>query len=126
MVVQEATARRQGVAAGGQPVGRDPAPAWRRRRVRATRPGARPRHAVARGGEPLAVVIDFAEQVVIVTGAGRGLGRLYALDLARRGARVVVNDLGGSMVGDGADGRVADDVVDEIRAGGGVAVASSD
>jgi len=71
-------------------------------------------------------VIDFADQVVIVTGAGRGLGRLYALDLARRGARVVVNDLGASMAGHGADGRVADDVVDEIRAAGGIAVASYD
>ena len=71
-------------------------------------------------------MIDFSEQVVIVTGAGRGLGRLYALDLARRGARVVVNDLGGSMVGHGADGRVADGVVDEICAAGGIAVASYD
>ena len=57
-------------------------------------------------------------KVAIVTGAGRGLGRRYALDLARRGAAVVVNDLGGSMDGDGADTRVADAVVEEIRAGG--------
>ena len=42
-------------------------------------------------------MIDFTEQVVVVTGAGRGLGRLYALDLARRGASVVVNDVGGTM-----------------------------
>lgn len=70
--------------------------------------------------------IDFTGQVVIVTGAGRGLGRLYALEFARRGAAVVVNDLGGSMHGDGADTRVADQVVEEIRRGGGRAVASHD
>jgi NAD(P)-dependent dehydrogenase (short-subunit alcohol dehydrogenase family) len=71
-------------------------------------------------------VIDFSGQVVIVTGGGRGLGRLYALDLARRGAAVVVNDLGGSMSGDGADTSVADQVVAEIAEAGGVAVASHD
>jgi NAD(P)-dependent dehydrogenase (short-subunit alcohol dehydrogenase family) len=71
-------------------------------------------------------VIDFSGQVVIVTGAGRGLGRLYALDLARRGAAVVVNDLGGSMSGSGADRGVADQVVAEIERAGGVAVASHD
>jgi NAD(P)-dependent dehydrogenase (short-subunit alcohol dehydrogenase family) len=71
-------------------------------------------------------MIDFTEQVVIVTGAGRGLGRLYAIELARRRAAVVVNDLGGSMHGDGADTSVADAVVDEIERAGGVAVASHD
>ncbi len=70
--------------------------------------------------------IDFTGQVAIVTGAGRGLGRLYARDLAARGAAVVVNDLGGSMHGDGADPGVADEVVAEIRAAGGAAVASHD
>jgi len=71
-------------------------------------------------------MIDFTGQVAIVTGAGRGLGRLYAVELARRGAAVVVNDLGGSMHGDGADTSVADAVVEEIERGGGVAVASHD
>jgi NAD(P)-dependent dehydrogenase (short-subunit alcohol dehydrogenase family) len=71
-------------------------------------------------------MIDFTGQVAIVTGAGRGLGRLYAIELARRGAAVVVNDLGGSMHGDGADTSVADAVVEEIERAGGVAVASHD
>lgn len=61
---------------------------------------------------------------MIVTGAGRGLGRLYATELARRGASVVVNDLGGSMHGEGADSAVADLVVEEITAAGGTAVSS--
>ncbi|MEZ0365188.1 SDR family NAD(P)-dependent oxidoreductase [Mycobacterium sp. pUA109] len=69
-------------------------------------------------------MIDFRGQVVVVTGAGRGLGRRYAIELARRGASVVVNDLGGSMHGDGADSSVADLVVDEITTAGGAAVAS--
>jgi NAD(P)-dependent dehydrogenase (short-subunit alcohol dehydrogenase family) len=69
-------------------------------------------------------VIDFGGQVVLVTGAGRGLGRMYALELAQRGASVVVNDLGGDMTGDGADTSVADGVVEEIRRAGGVAAAS--
>jgi len=73
-----------------------------------------------------ATVIDFSGQVAIVTGAGRGLGRLYALELARRGAAVVVNDLGGSMSGEGADSGVADRVVAEIEQAGGVAIASHD
>ncbi|OMC37734.1 short-chain dehydrogenase [Mycobacterium sp. GA-1841] len=71
-------------------------------------------------------MIDFTGQVAVVTGAGRGLGRLYALDLARRGASVIVNDVGGSMGGDGHDTSVADRVVDEICAAGGHAVASHD
>lgn len=74
-------------------------------------------------------MIDFTGQVAVVTGAGRGLGRLYALDLARRGAAVVVNDLGGSMrglPGEGVDRGVADEVVDEIERAGGRAVASYD
>jgi NAD(P)-dependent dehydrogenase (short-subunit alcohol dehydrogenase family) len=71
-------------------------------------------------------MIDFTGQVAVVTGAGRGLGRLYAIELARRGASVVVNDLGGSMHGEGADTSVADQVVEEIAAAGGAAVASHD
>ena len=71
-------------------------------------------------------MIDFSGQVAVVTGAGRGLGRLYALDLARRGASVVVNDLGGTMHGDGSDSAVADQVVEEIAKAGGRAVASYD
>jgi len=70
-------------------------------------------------------MIDFAGQVVIVTGAGRGLGRLYALEIARRGGSVVVNDLGSTMHGEGSDAS-ADQVVEEIEAAGGVAVASHD
>ncbi|MEB3031444.1 SDR family NAD(P)-dependent oxidoreductase [[Mycobacterium] nativiensis] len=69
-------------------------------------------------------MIDFEGQVVVVTGAGRGLGRLYAIELANRGASVVVNDLGGSMHGEGADSAIADLVVDEITTAGGTAVAS--
>jgi NAD(P)-dependent dehydrogenase (short-subunit alcohol dehydrogenase family) len=71
-------------------------------------------------------MIDLHDQVAIVTGAGRGLGRLYALDLATRGAAVVVNDIGGTMSGDGADATVADAVVAEIERSGGRAVASHD
>jgi NAD(P)-dependent dehydrogenase (short-subunit alcohol dehydrogenase family) len=71
-------------------------------------------------------MVDFTNQVAIVTGGGRGLGRLYALELARRGARVVVNDLGGTSRGEGADASVADQVVAEIEAAGGAAVASHD
>lgn len=71
-------------------------------------------------------MIDFNDQVAVVTGAGRGLGRQYALELARRGAAVVVNDLGGTMAGQGSDTAVADQVVEEITASGGAAVASYD
>lgn len=71
-------------------------------------------------------MIDFTGQVVVITGAGRGLGRLYALDMARRGAAVVVNDIGVSMGGEGGDQSVAAAVVDEIGAAGGRAVASHD
>ncbi len=71
-------------------------------------------------------MIDFEGQVAVVTGAGRGLGRLYALDLARRGASVVVNDLGSTMGGEGSDSKVADEVVGEIIEKGGKAAPSYD
>jgi NAD(P)-dependent dehydrogenase (short-subunit alcohol dehydrogenase family) len=67
--------------------------------------------------------IDFNGRVAIVTGAGGGLGRAYALELARRGARVVVNDLGGSRDGSGSSD-AAQRVVDEIEAAGGSAFAN--
>ncbi|GEL26542.1 putative short-chain dehydrogenase/reductase [Pseudonocardia sulfidoxydans NBRC 16205] len=63
--------------------------------------------------------------VAVVTGAGRGVGRGHALELARQGARVVVNDIGGALDGDGADRGPAQAVVDEIRALGGEAVADT-
>lgn len=66
------------------------------------------------------------EKVVVVTGAGRGLGRAFAIALAEAGARVLVNDLGGATDGVGADASTAQQVVDEIRALGGVAVANSE
>ena len=66
------------------------------------------------------------DRVCIVTGAGRGLGREYALLLAANGAKVVVNDLGGSRDGTGADAGPAQEVVDEITAAGGAAVANTD
>lgn len=65
-------------------------------------------------------------RIVIITGAGRGLGRSYALAFAREGAKVVVNDLGTSLAGEGRDTATAQKVVDEIRAFGGEAVANGD
>jgi NAD(P)-dependent dehydrogenase (short-subunit alcohol dehydrogenase family) len=65
-------------------------------------------------------------RVVIVTGAGRGLGRSYALEFAREGAKVVVNDLGTDLGGEGRDTATAQKVVDEIRSLGGEAVANGD
>ncbi|HZR71081.1 MAG TPA: SDR family oxidoreductase [Burkholderiales bacterium] len=65
-------------------------------------------------------------RVAIVTGAGRGIGREHALMLAAHGAKVVVNDLGGARDGTGASSGPADEVVAEIRAGGGEAIANAD
>jgi 3-hydroxyacyl-CoA dehydrogenase/3a,7a,12a-trihydroxy-5b-cholest-24-enoyl-CoA hydratase len=70
--------------------------------------------------------LRFDNRVVLVTGAGNGLGREYALFFGARGAKVVVNDLGGSHTGSGASHRAADVVVEEIRKKGGVAVANYD
>ena len=70
--------------------------------------------------------ISFDGRTAIVTGAGGGLGREYALELARRGARVVVNDLGGSVDGTGSGTRAADVVVTEITEAGGEAVPNYD
>ena len=66
------------------------------------------------------------DRVIVVTGAGGGLGREYALTLAKEGASVVVNDLGGSRDGTGAGHSMADQVVAEIKAAGGRAVANYD
>lgn len=68
----------------------------------------------------------FDDRVVIVTGAGQGLGRSHAMEFARRGAKVIVNDLGGGGFGGGSDSSVADQVVSRIKAAGGEAVANTD
>src|SRR3546814_19603555 len=70
--------------------------------------------------------LGFDGKVASVTGAGGGLGRSHALDLAKRGALVVVNDLGGTTDGTGSSESAAQKVVDEIKAAGGEAVASYD
>lgn len=66
---------------------------------------------------------DFKDKVVVITGAGGGIGRAHALEFAKRGAKVVVNDLGGSADGVGKSD-AADSVVSEIKAAGGVAIAN--
>jgi NAD(P)-dependent dehydrogenase (short-subunit alcohol dehydrogenase family) len=70
--------------------------------------------------------IRFDGEVAIVTGAGGGMGRAYAIELARRGAKVLVNDYGGDMFGQGASAGPAETVAAEIRAAGGVAIANGD
>ena len=68
--------------------------------------------------------ISFTGKVAIVTGAGGGLGRAHALEFARRGAKVVVNDLGGALDGTGGNSEAAEKVVAEIKAAGGEAIAN--
>ena len=70
--------------------------------------------------------VSFENRTVIVTGAGNGLGKAYALDLGSRGAKVVVNDLGGAVDGSGSGSTPADEVVNEIITNGGEAVANYD
>ncbi len=68
-------------------------------------------------------MMEFKDKVVVITGAGGGLGRAHALEFAKRGAKLVVNDLGGSAAGEGQSD-MADQVVAEIRASGGIAIAN--
>ena len=70
------------------------------------------------------MTISFKEKVAIVTGAGGGLGRCHALQFAERGAKVIVNDLGGAVDGSGGSSEAADKVVDEIKAMGGDAISN--
>ena len=65
--------------------------------------------------------LSFDGDVIVVTGAGGGMGRCHALELAARGARVVVNDLGGHPFGGGSDPGLAETVVQEIRSAGAMA-----
>ncbi len=67
---------------------------------------------------------EFDDKIVLITGAGRGLGRAHALEFVRRGERVVVNDLGGAVDGTGT-GNTAQAVVDEIVSNGGAAIANT-
>ena len=69
---------------------------------------------------------DFQDKVVVVTGAGGGLGRSHAIEFAKRGAKVVVNDLGGAVDGTGSGSDAAKAVVEEIKAMGGSAIANGD
>ena len=70
------------------------------------------------------MTISFRDKVAIVTGAGGGLGRCHALQFAERGAKVIVNDLGGSVDGSGGSSEAADKVVEEIKAMGGDAISN--
>lgn len=70
--------------------------------------------------------LRFDNRVAVITGAGRGLGRAYALLLGSKGAKVIVNDVGGSLKGDGTDAGPAQEVVTEIEAAGGEAIACTE
>ena len=70
--------------------------------------------------------VSYKNRVAVVTGAGSGLGRSHAKDLASRGVKVVVNDLGGNVAGEGGSSKAADEVVKAITDAGGVAVANYD
>ena len=74
----------------------------------------------------MSAALRFDDRVAVITGGGRGLGREYALLLASRGAKVIVNDPGSSLTGDGSDGTPAQQVADEIVAAGVQAVANTD
>jgi len=71
-------------------------------------------------------ILSFKDKVVVITGSGGGLGKAYALEYAKRGAKVVINDLGGTLKGSGHDAKAADLVVKEIKDLGGIAVANYD
>src|SRR5437763_5455666 len=77
-------------------------------------------------GTRLPVMPDLSGKVAIVTGAGRGIGRSHALALAAAGAKVVVNDLGAGVAGEGADLTPAQQVVEEIKAAGGEAITNGE
>src|SRR5262249_53264467 len=99
----------------------------RHRRASLACPGAHDRTPSSEGASVASPLSDLCKgRVCIVTGAGRGIGREEALMLAAHGAKVVVNDLGAAADGTGSDKSPAQQVVEEIRAAGGEAVANGD
>ncbi len=81
---------------------------------------------VIAGNIEIPQAIRFDHRVAVITGAGNGLGKDYALEMARRGAKPVVNDLGGSGAGLGVSATAADTVVQQIKDEGGEAIANHD